>query len=48
MNKNILNKEITNLRISDNITNKLSKNQINSVKDLWYLSRNDLKKWVFF
>jgi len=43
----LLNLELDRLEIQDNLKNKLSNHQITSIKDLWYLSRKDLKKMDF-
>lgn len=47
MKNSLLNLELDRLEIQDNLKNKLSNHQITSIKDLWYLSRKDLKKMDF-
>jgi len=45
MKNKILDSEIDVLTLNDNINNILKNNNINYVKDLWVLSRKDLKKF---
>ena len=44
VNKNLLNKNVDILMLSDNVINKLKLNNINKLEDIWLLDRNDLKK----
>lgn len=44
VNKNLLNKSIDILMLSDNVINELKINNINKLEDIWLLDRNDLKK----
>lgn len=44
INKNVLNKSIDNIMLSDSIIKKLKLHNINKLEDIWILKRNDLKK----
>ena len=47
MKNKILDSEIEVLTLNDNVVKKLKNNNINYVKDLWSLSRKDLKNLNF-
>ena len=44
VNKDVLNKSIDNIMLSDSIIKKLKLHNINKLEDIWILKRNDLKK----
>ena len=44
VNKDVLNKSIDNIMLSDSIIKKLKLYNINKLEDIWILKRNDLKK----
>lgn len=43
MKSKVLEKKIENLGVESNIVEKLKKNDINFIKDIWSLKRRDLK-----